>query len=112
MTFNNTVFDRDSGKPIVIQYPVFDLMMSDGSLSFRTSSHLLPIDKLTLLIKCFLALQTLPEVALQEAYEELEGISSFYRGRSPRSALPTISESSIKGKLRVPQVRPTIVLES
>jgi hypothetical protein len=108
---NNVIFDRESGKAIVIQYPSFDLMMSDSSLSFRTDSYRFSPDKLMLLLKCLLIIQTLPEAALEEASEELEGIYRFYKNRLSQINVPTISASSIRGKLRSTQVRPPIVLE-
>ncbi len=111
IALNNVVFDRESGKPIVIQYPSFDLMMSGSSLSFRTDSQRLSPDKLILLLKCLLIIQTLPEAALEEAAEELEGISRFYTERLSQINVPTIPASSIRGKLRATQVRPPIVLE-
>lgn len=111
IALNNVVFDRESGKPIVIQYPSFDLMMSGSSLSFRTDSQRLSPDKLMLLLKCLLIIQTLPEAALEEAAEELEGISGFYADRLPQINVPTIPASSIRGKLRTTEVRPPIVLE-
>lgn len=111
IALNNVVFDRESGKPIIIQHPSFDLMMSGSSLSFRTDSQRLSPDKLILLIKCLLIIQTLPEAALEEAAEELEGISLFYANRLPQVNLPMIPASSIKGKLKATQVRPPIVLE-
>lgn len=85
--------------------------MSDSSLSFRTEWQHLSPDKWMLLLKCLLILKTLPEAALEEAYEELEGISRFYANRLPQVNSPMISASSIKGKLRATQVRPPIVLE-
>ncbi|PSB34978.1 hypothetical protein C7B70_01580 [Chlorogloea sp. CCALA 695] len=111
IALNNVVFDRESGKPIIIQHPSFDLMMSSSYLSFRTDSQRLSPDKLILLIKCLLIIQTLPEAALEEAAEELEGISRFYANRLPQVNLPLIPASSIKGKLKATQVRPPIVLE-
>jgi hypothetical protein len=111
IALNNVVFDRESGKPIIIQHPSFDLMMSGSSLSFRTDSQRLSPDKLMLLIKCLLIIQTLPEAALEEATEKLEGISCFYANRLPKVNLHTIPASSIKGKLKPTQVRPPIILE-
>lgn len=108
---NNVIFDRENGKAIVIQYPSFDLMMSDSSLSFRTDSYRLSPDKLMLLLKCLLLIQTLPEAALEEASEELEGIYRFYSNRLSQVNLPKIPAISIRGKLRSTQVRPPIVLE-
>lgn len=107
----NVVFDRESGKAIVIQYPSFDLMMSGSSLSLRTDSYRLSPDKLMLLLKCLLIIQTLPEAALKEASEELAGIDRFYKSRLPQANLPMIATSTIRGKLSAPQVRPPIVLE-
>lgn len=111
ITFNNVVFDRESGKAIVIQYPSFDLMMSGSSLSFRTDSYRLSPDKLMLLLKCLLIIQKLPESALEEASEELEGIYRFYTSRLPQVNVPMIPVSSIRGRLNAMQVRPPIVLE-
>ncbi|MGQ4649038.1 hypothetical protein [Lyngbya aestuarii] len=64
-----------------------------------------------LLLKCLLVIHTLPETALEEAAEELEGIYRFHTNRLPQVNLPMIPVSSIKGKLRTTQVRPPIVLE-
>lgn len=112
IALENVVLDRESGKPIVIQYPSFDLVMSGSSLSFRTDWQGLSPSNLMLLLKCLVIIQSLPETALQETVEELEGISCFYSNRSPQVNLPMISTNSIKGKLRAAQVRPPIVLES
>ena len=103
--------DRESGKAIVIEYPSFDLMMSATSLSFKTDAYRLSPDKLMLLLKCLIIIQTLPEAALEEASEELEGIYHFYSDRSKQSNPAGIPASSIRGKLRAMQVRPPIVLE-
>lgn len=111
IALDNIVFDRESGKPIVIQYPSFDLIMSGSSLSFRTDRQVLSLDKLMLLLKCLLIIKTLPEIALKEAAEELEGISHFYANCLPQVNLPMIPASSIKGRLRATEVRPPIVLE-
>jgi hypothetical protein len=111
VAFNHVVFDRENGNPIEIQYPSFDLMMSESSLSFRTDSQHLSRGKLLLLLKCLLIIQTLPEAALEEVSEELEGISHFYTNRLSQINLPSIPASSITGKLRATQVRPPIVLE-
>ncbi|MEH1849086.1 MAG: hypothetical protein V7L25_29970 [Nostoc sp.] len=86
-------------------------MMSDSSVLFRTDWLRLSQDKLIVLLKCLLILQTLPEAALEEAADELEGISRFYSNRLYQTNLPMIPASSIKGKLRATQVRPPIVLE-
>jgi CRISPR/Cas system CSM-associated protein Csm3 (group 7 of RAMP superfamily) len=64
-----------------------------------------------LLLKCLLIIQALPENALEEAAEDLEGISRFYADRLPQVNLPVVPASSIKGKLRSTQIRPPIVLE-
>lgn len=108
---NNVVIDRESGNHIIIQYPDFDLMMPGSSLSFRTAPQSLSSDKWMLLLKCLLILQTLPEAALEEASEELAGISRFYANRLPQVNLPKIPATTIKGKLNPTQVRPPIVLE-
>lgn len=86
-------------------------MMCDSSLSLRTEWQRFAPDKLMLLVKCLLILQMLPENALEEAYEELKGISRFYANRLPQINSLMIPASSIKGKLRATQVRPPIVLE-
>lgn len=111
-TLNNVVLDRDSGRAIVIQYPSFDLMMSDSSLSFSTDAYRLTPDKLALLVKCLLIIQALPGAALEEASEELEGIYRFYINRFSEANATIISASTIKGTLNAVQVRPPIVLES
>lgn len=112
VAFNNhEVIDRESGRSIKIQYPSFDIEMSSLSLSFRPNWQDLSPDKLILLLKCLLIIQALPESALEEAAEELEGISRFYANRLPQVNLPIIPASSIKGKLKATQVRPPIVLE-
>ena len=95
----------------MIQYPSFDLMMSNSSLSFRTDSHRLSSDKLALLLRCFLIIQALPVDALEEASEELEGIYRFYVNRLPQSNEAMIPASSIRGTLSATQVRPTLVLD-
>jgi hypothetical protein len=91
------VFDRESGKAIVIQYPSFPYRLSP--------------DKLMLLLKCLLIIQTLPESALEEASEELEEIYRFYTNRLAQANLPVIPARTIKGKLKATQIRPPIVLE-
>jgi len=111
MSAKNYVFDRESGKTIVIQYPSFDLMMSDSSLSFRTDWSRLPVSKLVALLKCLLILQSLPESALEEAADDLEKVADFYSDRFPQANLPPIPSSSIKGRLKSARVRPPIVLE-
>jgi hypothetical protein len=108
---NNIVFDRESGKPIVIQHPSLTLMVSDSSLTFSTDYQPFSQEKLLLLLKCLLILQTLPEPALEEATEDLEGIARFYSNRLLKADVSTLPASSIKGKLRATQVRPPIVLE-
>lgn len=85
--------------------------MTDSSLSLRTDWQRYSLDKLALLLKCLLIIQTLPKAALEEAFEELEEISRFYVDRSSQVTLPVVPASSIKGKLRSVQVRPPIVLE-
>lgn len=111
VTLNNVILDRESGKAIVIQYPSFDLMMSGSSLSLRTDSYRLSPDKLVLLLKCLLVIQKLPESALEEASEELEGIYHFYMNRLPQANTPIIPANNLRGKLRAMQVSPPIVLE-
>jgi hypothetical protein len=106
----NFIFDRESGKVIVIQYPSFDLMVLDSSLSFRANWNNLPLSKLTALLKFLSILHTLPESALEEAVEQLERVSDFYSDRFPQASLPTIPASIVKGNLKSTQVRPPIVL--
>ncbi|MES1023868.1 hypothetical protein ABN584_13325 [Gloeocapsa sp. BRSZ] len=86
--------------------------MSSSSLSVRTNWQGLPPNKLMLLLKCLLIIQTLSETALEEAAEELEEISRFHANRLPQANSPMIHGSGIKGKLRATQLRPPIVLES
>ena len=86
-------------------------MMASSSLSLRADSQRVSPDKLMLFLKCLLIIQTLPEIALEEVAEELEGISRFYANCLPQVNLPMVHASSIKGKLRATQVRPPIVLE-
>jgi hypothetical protein len=105
------VIDRESGKSIEIKLLDFDMEMSSSSFSLRTDVQRLSLDKLMLLLKCLLIIQALPEAALEEACEELEGISQFYENRLSQVNLPTIPASSIRGKLRAMQIRPPIVLE-
>lgn len=111
MATKKIVLDRESGKTLVIQYPFFDLMMSDSSLSFRTDLHRLPQTKLIALLKCLLILQSLPEVALEEAAGELKGIADFYADRAPQESLSILPASAIRGKLISAKIRPPIVLE-
>jgi hypothetical protein len=87
-------------------------MMSGSSVSVRTDWNRLPRPTLSALLKCLFILQSLPESALEEAADELKGISDFYSDRFPPANLPTIPASSIKGKLKSAKVRPPIVLES
>lgn len=86
-------------------------MLSGSFLSFRTDSCDLSPDKLALLIKCLLMIQALPEVALEEALDELEGIHRFYINRRPHANATMIPASTIRGTLDAKQVRPPIVLE-
>jgi hypothetical protein len=109
---NNVIVDRVSGKPFIIQNPFFDLMLSGSTLSFVTDSQRISNDKLVLILKCLLIIQTLPEAALEETAHELEGIYHFYKDRQTQINLPEIPSSKIKGKLKAMQVRPPIVLES
>ncbi|MEQ8469521.1 hypothetical protein [Coleofasciculus sp. E1-EBD-02] len=85
--------------------------MSDSSLSFRSDWNRLPLSKLIALLKCLLILQSLPESALEEAAEELQGIADFYSDRFSQANLSTIPASRVKGKLKSAQVRPPIVVE-
>jgi hypothetical protein len=86
-------------------------MMSDSSLFWKADRDRLSPSNLMLLLKCLYILQSLPEVALKEAAENLEGIADFYTDYSPQASLPSISTSTIKGTLKSTQIRPPIVLE-
>lgn len=107
----NFIVDRESGKTLIVQHPSFELMMSDSSLSFRSDWNRLPLSKFIALLKCLLILQSLPESALEEAAEELQGIADFYSDRFSQANLSTIPASRVKGKLKSAQVRPPIVVE-
>ncbi|NJM66059.1 MAG: hypothetical protein HC851_10525 [Acaryochloris sp. RU_4_1] len=99
---------------MVIQHPV-DVEMSESSLFFRIDWDGLTQNKVILLLKCLVYLQSLSalsEAALEEAADELEGIANFHSDRLPTNNLPSIPVATIKGKLRSTQVRPPIVLES
>ncbi len=86
--------------------------MSDSTLSFATSWQNISQHKLVLLLRCLLIIQALPEVALEEASGELEGIFNFHASRLNQTVSPKISSGSIKGKLKAIQVRPPITLEA
>ena len=105
----NLVFDRASGKSLVIKYPSFDLVMSDSSLSFRTDWHRIAPRRLSALLKCLLILQTLPEATLEEAAEKLESIPRFYSNRLPEASVPALPPKLIKDKLASQQVRSPVV---
>lgn len=85
--------------------------MSDAYFSIQHHWQDLSPEKLKLLLKCLLILQTLPEAALQEAAEELEDIAQFHAERSSLGYPRLTSTSQIKGKLEATQLRPPIVLE-
>jgi len=106
----NNVIDRDSGKPIVIQSSS-DLIISNSFVSFRTDLQSLSPNNFMLLLRCLLIIKALPESALEEAIEELEGISHFYANRATQVKLPLIPIVNIKGVLKATQVRPPITLE-
>lgn len=105
----NLVFNRASGKLLVIQYPSFDLVMSDSLLSFRTDGHRMQPRRLIALLKCLLILQTLPEGMLEEAAEKLESIPRFYSNRFPETSVPAFPPKLIEDKLASKQVRPPVV---
>jgi CRISPR/Cas system CSM-associated protein Csm5 (group 7 of RAMP superfamily) len=65
-----------------------------------------------LLLKCLLIIQELPESSSKEAFEELKSIYLFHVNHAHQANDPFIPASSIKGKLRAMQVRPSMVLES
>jgi hypothetical protein len=110
MDSNNSVFDRETGESIVIHYPSFGIT-SDPFVSFRNEGRNSDYGKMLLLLKCLVIIASLPEAALEETVEELEGISRFYVNRLPSDELPVIAPSTIKGKLGNAKVRPPIVLE-
>jgi hypothetical protein len=87
------------------------LTIAESFVFLKTDKEQLSPNKLILLLKCLLILQYLPEAALEEAAENLEEITDFYIGRSPKANLPQASSSTIKGTLKSVQVRPPIVLE-
>jgi hypothetical protein len=101
------IFDRENGRKITIHYPSFDFMMTESSVSFRAE---ISPDKLMLLLKCLLILQSLPRNALEEAINELEEIKNFHAERMAPNNLPLISTSKIEGKLSS-TVRPPIIFE-
>jgi hypothetical protein len=107
------VLDRDSGRAIVIQCPFSDPVVPNSSLYFNSDLYGLTPEKLALLVNCLLIIQALPEAALEEAFEELEGIYRFYINRLPEAnATATIIPArTIKGTLNAVEVRPPIVLE-
>lgn len=107
---DNAVFDRESGRPIVI-YHSFDSITSDPLLPFGSERQSLSPEKLVLLLKCMLIIRDLPKAALKETAEELDGIYHFHINRRSQSNLSTISASTIQGKLGAAQVRQPIVLD-
>jgi hypothetical protein len=107
----NSVFDRESGKDIVVHFPSFDLIVSNYSLSLSIGQDRLPLNRMIALLKCLVMIQSLPEAGLEEAVEGLERVADFYTERSTEANVPTIPASSIRGKIRAAQVRPPIVLE-
>jgi hypothetical protein len=110
MDSNNAVFDRETGKSIVIHYPSFG-MTSDPFISYGNDGDSSYSGKMLLLVKCLVIIASLPEAALEETVEELEGISRFYVNRFHSNDLPAIAPSTVKGKLGTAKVRPPIVLE-
>lgn len=113
---NKVICDRETGKLIRIEFPSFDVFMSDSSLSLRTDLSSMSPDKLILWLKCLLIIQALLELpesalALQEASEELEGIFRFYQNRLPQDNLSVITSNKIKSKLRATEIRPAFTLE-
>ncbi|MEO0688310.1 MAG: hypothetical protein AAFY76_25430 [Cyanobacteria bacterium J06649_11] len=65
LSFDNTFFDRESGRAITIHSPDFDLTMAGSSLSLQTDSARLSPNKLILLLKCLLIIQVLPEAIVE-----------------------------------------------
>jgi len=111
-TASKVIFDRDTGKPIIIRDFSLNLSMTESDFSFTTSWQNMSQHKLVLLLRCLLIIQALPESALEEASEELEGIFHFYISRLNQTVPPPISVGSIQGKLKEIQVRPPIILEA
>lgn len=85
-------------------------MMTESSVSFRADILKISSDKLMLLLKCLLILQSLPRNALEEAINELEEIKDFHAERMTSNNLPLISTSKIEGKLSS-AIRPPIIFE-
>lgn len=110
-TEESFLFSKRNGRQIEIKKPFDDSVMSESSLLFRTDRYGISSKGLLELIKCFLILQSLPEPALEEAADELEGIAEFYSNRTPQATQSILPPKIIKGKLQSKQVRPTIVLE-
>ena len=110
MDSNNSVFDRETGESIIIHHPSFGIT-SDPFVSFRNEGESSYSGKMLLLLKCLVIIASLPEAALEETVEELEGISRFHVNRFPSDDIPVIASSNVKGKLGTPKVRPPIVLE-
>jgi hypothetical protein len=74
-------------------------MMTESSVSFRADILKISSDKLMLLLKCLLILQSLPRNALEEAINELEEIKIFHAEKMTSNNLPLVGTSKIKGKL-------------
>jgi hypothetical protein len=85
-------------------------MMTESSVSLRADILKISSDKLMLLLKCLLILQSLPRNALEEAINELEEIKIFHAEKMALNNLPLIGTSKIKGKLSS-TVRPPIIFE-
>ncbi len=84
--------------------------MTESSVSFRADLLKVSSDKLMLLLKCLLILQSLPRNALEEAINELEEIKIFHAEKMTSHNLPLIGTSKIKGKLSS-TARPPIIFE-
>jgi hypothetical protein len=106
------IIDREDGRKITINYPLFDFMVTESSVSLRAGADFLkiPSDKLILLLKCLIILQSLPKNALEEAINELEEIKSFHTKKMTSNNSPLLGISKIKGKLSS-TVRPPIIFE-
>ena len=112
MDSNNAVRDRETGESIVIHHPYSSSGRTSNLFApFANDGESLSSHRMALLIKCLLVIASLPEEALEEATEELEGISRFYVNRFPSNERPAIASSTIKVKLGTAKVRPPIVLE-
>ncbi|WP_373543911.1 hypothetical protein [Chamaesiphon sp.] len=110
MDSNNAVVDRETGASITIHYPSFE-GIPERFIPVAKDRESLYSNKLVQLLKCLSIIASLPEDALEETIEDLEGIRNFYDNRIPSDRLPVIAASNIKGKLGAVEVRTPVALE-